>query len=1248
MEQTRTPLDWLNTHAVGPPSLSQSTGRHGARPRPRRQHRAGVEAPARSERVLFHTTIARRWPKSDARAFAFVGVLPRRPRAHPPFCVISRSHRELCFRSDWVSTRHARRITANRHGVVLHGSLADHFQHRPEHRVSASQEDIQPHKGTAETSLRRGAFQHRNPASATSIARRFREQKRKRLQGSSVARGTTRSLTGAKQTAYTQHESKQARERTVTIHLTGANRTMQRHIARVENDDAVLTLYLGPPGGKDGPERLCFRLESKHLDELSIDSHTAFGVLGECAGKPFHVVFGSEGGKLTVQPTSQAKIAKVGAMQCVRVTQVLPDQLLEVELEFALLAPDTLDDVRHGANARIASLGESASGFQAIEGTQGMLCWRAEVRNVVDRRVILKEITLLKGDMAVKNLEANGQPFRGSSLRRDNLDYGLMVGCSVIILILSGLLTNPDLPDFLNYSKSVFRGAILSVGMVFYGIQRRSEDYGTGLVFLLALCTIGLYDDTTFLVARAAMAVGGCMDYAYRRFYRTLERSATGPRSVLVNGWQSWSFCGSVLQGQRMPTPGLPDVFSFAFHEGAGRCFQSGPWEKRAKDETIFSEMFALVVDRNRNFGLVAGFLSQREQFGSIALDAEQKQIGVHCQCDEIILDPGSCVQTDWATLMLQPKLPRDPLAEYMQITAKFNDAPAFRASDVHTGWCSWYHYMYDISEQCIKDNLQTLLQKRREYPITLFQIDDGYEPKWGDWTIMKEPAFPDGERSLRRLSDAIRAQGIVPGIWMAPFSCDKGSQLEKTHNEWILRYKNGRVANSANCGKFFNGLDITKPAVLEHARKALVRAVNDWNFDYLKLDFLYSGILRAVRADKRITRAQAMQQGFQLIRDAVGPDTFVLGCGSPLGSAIGWVNGMRVSADTGPTWGPPFPLATTCQWNLPCARNMVRNTITRGAMHGRWWINDPDCILVRDTGTLFTQDEIIGIASVVAMSGAMCLLSDDLSLVSEARMALAKSFSPATGKGAIALDLMDKQMPEELLLEMDRSWPNPSALPPWLVLSLCNWSSRIASRTFALDRVVGDCGAKDIEEGDLIVHCFEFWNRSYKRLVGRKLQHAAKNEETRNGHFDLMLETTPIAVHSACIYSIRCEPMHARKAMYIGSDIHFTAGMEVTLFVQEEQSLRVKLFIGRDVEQGRIWLSLPGTDADSQLVVGGSAIVASIGVKPRPKSVQWVCDDVWIMYVTLEQGRETELNLTWSTRANVAVSSAEVVHSKP
>ena len=63
---------------------------------------------------------------------------------------------------------------------------------------------------------------------------------------------------------------------------------------------------------------------------------------------------------------------------------------------------------------------------------------------------------------------------------------------------------------------------------------------------------------------------------------------------------------------------------------------------------------------------------------------------------------------------------------------------------------------------------------------------------------------------------------------------------------------------NAGFCGKFYYALDVSHPGALQHAATAVRRAVDEWGFDYLKLDFLHSPLVApADRHDKTRTRAQ-------------------------------------------------------------------------------------------------------------------------------------------------------------------------------------------------------------------------------------------------------------------------------------------------------------------------------------------------------------------------------------------------------
>ena len=125
--------------------------------------------------------------------------------------------------------------------------------------------------------------------------------------------------------------------------------------------------------------------------------------------------------------------------------------------------------------------------------------------------------------------------------------------------------------------------------------------------------------------------------------------------------------------------------------------------------------------------------------------------------------------------------------------------------------------------------------------------------------------------------------------------------------------------------------------------------------------------------------------------------------------------------ADAGLSWHAEFPLPRLDKWNLPCARNMVRNSLTRLFMHRRWWVNDPDCIMLRDA-LHFSDAEIQGIASAKAMSGGSLIISDNLDAISARRLRIAQQLLPPTDVAAVALDLLERETPELLCLQLQSS----------------------------------------------------------------------------------------------------------------------------------------------------------------------------------------------------------------------------------
>jgi alpha-galactosidase len=107
----------------------------------------------------------------------------------------------------------------------------------------------------------------------------------------------------------------------------------------------------------------------------------------------------------------------------------------------------------------------------------------------------------------------------------------------------------------------------------------------------------------------------------------------------------------------------------------------------------------------------------------------------------------------------------------------------------------------------------------------------------------------------------------------------------------------------------------------------------------------------------------------------------FLLGCGAPLGACIGVVDGMRIGPDVAPAWDP-VPSGWGYDETTPSIHNALQATRARSFQHRRLWLNDPDCLLLRTTGTSLDRSQIETWAEAVGASGGMVLVSDDLSLL--------------------------------------------------------------------------------------------------------------------------------------------------------------------------------------------------------------------------------------------------------------------------
>lgn len=248
--------------------------------------------------------------------------------------------------------------------------------------------------------------------------------------------------------------------------------------------------------------------------------------------------------------------------------------------------------------------------------------------------------------------------------------------------------------------------------------------------------------------------------------------------------------------------------------------------------------------------------------------------------------------------------------------------APAIRPAG--TVWCPWYHYFERATSADIAENLAAI--DRHDLPVDVVQVDDGWEAGIGDWNAYS-PGFRDLPDLVRRIHDS----GRRAGIWVAPLTVGSRSRLAERHPDWLVG------DGGQNWEQSVHGLDVTNPAAAGYLADALA-ALCDLGIDYVKLDFLYTGALPG-RRHEDVDELDAYRIGLALVRRAAGDETYLLGCGAPLLPSVGLVDALRISADVlNPT------MADSGADRLRGAQAIV----SRSWQHGRFWVNDPDCLVAR------------------------------------------------------------------------------------------------------------------------------------------------------------------------------------------------------------------------------------------------------------------------------------------------------------
>jgi alpha-galactosidase len=243
----------------------------------------------------------------------------------------------------------------------------------------------------------------------------------------------------------------------------------------------------------------------------------------------------------------------------------------------------------------------------------------------------------------------------------------------------------------------------------------------------------------------------------------------------------------------------------------------------------------------------------------------------------------------------------------------------------------------------------------------------------------------------------------------------------------------------------------------------------------------------------------------------------------------------------------------------MPSVRNAIQNTIARAPLHGRWWVNDPDCIIMdgpaagtrassegrSPAGVLnsrLSRSERESLWTAVALSGGSLIDSDNLrDLGEDAWEQLGRMIPPLPGK-PFTPNWFNSSALSQMAMRLE------SGLGEWLLLAVFNWMDRPQSLSVDIGRLCNRCIGG--------WHAFEAWSGDY----------AAIEQEAR-------LITGEIAPHGVRLYALR---ENSGKPMWLGDQLHISQGLVVESWRAAQDRVTARLAPAHP-GRGKAWVWLPG-----------------------------------------------------------------------
>ena len=305
---------------------------------------------------------------------------------------------------------------------------------------------------------------------------------------------------------------------------------------------------------------------------------------------------------------------------------------------------------------------------------------------------------------------------------------------------------------------------------------------------------------------------------------------------------------------------------------------------------------------------LFAGSLSWRIFLPNFTLKDGAIEIWSHGEGKQ--LKPGQTIQYEQIVL----KRSDDWLALLDQFGAAIaveNGISKLKAAN-YKGWATWDYYGRVFTDQDVFKNMDALNKLTPD--ANMVQIDGGWWIERGDYQTVR-PNLPGG---IKAIVSRIKSEGKTPGLHFDGFRGDAASEICKAHPEYFLHDQDGKmiveVKEMPDKVMKYTYFDYSHPGARAHIAECIRNMKENWGVTYFKVDFMRYGLendiklkkkhVKSIKAhDPTITGVERFRLGMQAMREAMGPDSYFLGCSAVFGPCIGFVDGMRTGGDIHPRY---------------------------------------------------------------------------------------------------------------------------------------------------------------------------------------------------------------------------------------------------------------------------------------------------------------------------------------------------------